>query len=183
MAAGLAPRPATHLLHAAAQLILNGKVLSALHGRHEARECALLARKEIDSSSLHVDELIHETRHTLLIRAVAAQYFGAETNPNVALLLVKRTTLRLDLAVHFAEPPHLIGVEAQPLLDDGRHALAQALLERLASRQRRISCGTLSEPMRRRESKPERQQNQCSRTMHQPSPSTSGGSGAGSGSI
>jgi hypothetical protein len=140
---GPAAWPTAHFLHATPQLILKRQILRALHRRHEARERTLLTREQVDSAPLHIDELIHEPRDAILVRAVATHHLGTQANADVALLLVERPPLRFHVAVHFPEPPHLIGGEAKPLLHDGGHALTQTLLERLTTCGSRIGHGTL----------------------------------------
>jgi hypothetical protein len=138
-----------HLLHTTPQLILHRQILCALHRRHERRKRALLTREQVDSATLYIDELVHESLDAIRVRAVATHHLRAETNAYVALLLVEKPSLRLHVAIHFGEPPHLISREAEALLYDRSHPLAQALLERLASRRRRLGRVTLRVAARR----------------------------------
>jgi hypothetical protein len=160
------PGPTAHLLHATPQLILKRQILRALHRLHEARERTLLAREQFDSAPLHIDELIHEPRDAILVRAVATHHLGTQANANGALLLVERPPLRFHVAVHFPEPPHLIGGEAEPLLDDSGHPLAHALLECLTPRRPGIGHRALGHNARRRRDKRESEQHEQSRNAH-----------------
>jgi hypothetical protein len=94
----------------------------------------LLAREKLDTPPLHINQLIHESRDAIGVRAVATQYLGAQPDADVTLLLVQKAPLRFHVPVHLAKATHLIVGEAESLPHHGRHALTQALFERLATR-------------------------------------------------
>jgi len=118
------------VFEALAKLVLNAEIFRPLCRRHERRELALLAFRDVQPSSLNRQKLVQQPGDPLLIRRIACQNFSTQSLTSAPLIPKQLHPVPLESIVDPTELLHLRVIEVETSFHDLGESLAKLPLER-----------------------------------------------------